>query len=121
MNTSEVNEPINNISITTDHQGSIDSNVTNAEAPLFDMGKAMSCKWTSPHSPRIGSVRHYPIELQSQALEKVNLSPKLTPGNSGSHLPIPSPRPSRKIRVSPRLSYMDFPSPRPRVLVNTAN
>ncbi|KAK7859243.1 iq domain-containing protein iqm1 [Quercus suber] len=121
MNTSEVNEPINNISITADHQGSIDSNVTNAEAPLFDMGKPMACKWTSPHGPRIGCVRHYPIELQSQALEKVNLSPKLTPGNSRSRLPIPSPRPSPKIRVSPRLSNMGFPSPRPRVLVNTAN
>lgn len=121
MNTSEVSEPINNISITADHQGSIDSNVTNVEAPLYDMGKPMSCKWTSPHGPRIGCVRHYPIELQSQALEKVNLSPKLTLGNSGSRLPIPSPRPSPKIRVSPRLSNMGFPSPRPRVLVNTAN
>lgn len=116
MNAADVNAR-SNISITTDHQDSIDSNVTHAEAPLFDMSKRMSCKWTSPVGPRIGCVRHYPIELQSQALEQVNLSPKLTPGRSGNFGPIPSPRPSPKIRLSPRLAYMGFPSPR----VSTAN
>ncbi|KAG6624447.1 IQ domain-containing protein IQM1-like [Carya illinoinensis] len=90
-------------------------NIPNAEE-LFNPSKRMSCKWTSPVGPRIGCVRDYPIELQSQALEQVKLSPKVSPGRSGNCVPIPSPRPSPKIRVSPRLAYMGFPSP--RVLVN---
>ncbi|KAM6559275.1 hypothetical protein CsatA_028514 [Cannabis sativa] len=79
--------------------------------PMFDMAKRLSCKWTSGVGPRIGCVRDYPQELQSRALEQVNLSPKVNHGGYGS-IPIPSPRPSPKIRVSPRLSYMGLPSPR---------
>lgn len=118
MSTDDVNEAINDISITTNNEQDMDSNAAKAEAPLFSMPKRLSCKWTSPVGPRIGCVREYPIELQSQALEQVNLSPRVTPGRSGSGLPIPSPRPSPKIRVSPRLAYMGFPSP--RVPVSTA-
>lgn len=89
------------------------SNVAKTEAPpVFDLAKRLSCKWTSGVGPRIGCVRDYPLELQSRALEQVNLSPKLTPGHLGPNFPIPSPRPSPKIRVSPRLAYMGLPSPR---------
>lgn len=81
------------------------------DAPVLDMAKRLSCKWTSGFGPRIGCVREYPTELQFRALEQVKLSP-----TSQSHVancgPIPSPRPSPKIRVSPRLSYMGLPSPR---------
>ena len=108
-----MNEAIKETSIATNHeQESMDSNAAKAEVPLFNMPKRLSCKWTSPVGPRIGCVREYPIELQSQALEQVNLSPRVTPGRAGSSGPIPSPRPSPKIRVSPRLAYMGFPSPR---------
>jgi hypothetical protein len=78
--------------------------------PVFDPVKRLSCKWTSGYGPRIGCVRDYPMELQAQALEQVSLSPRVSPANS--YGPIPSPRPSPKVRVSPRLAYMGIPSPR---------
>ncbi|KAL3818949.1 hypothetical protein ACJIZ3_004854 [Penstemon smallii] len=88
---------------------------TNIDAPKLDLGKNLPSKWTSGVGPRIGCVRDYPMELQSQALEKVNLSPTTvnpSPRYSKSSLPIPSPRPSPKIRLSPRLANMGIPSPR---------
>nr|CAN80416.1 hypothetical protein VITISV_024541 [Vitis vinifera] len=84
----------------------------NVEAPVFELTKRLSCKWTTGTGPRIGCVRDYPSELQSRALEQVNLSPRVTPGPFGNCGPIPSPRPSPKIRLSPRLAYMGLPSPR---------
>ncbi|CAF2068175.1 IQ domain-containing protein IQM1 [Brassica napus] len=78
--------------------------------PVFDHAKRLSCKWSSGYGPRIGCVRDYPMELQTQALEQVSLSPRVSPANT--YGPIPSPRPSPKVRVSPRLSYMGIPSPR---------
>ncbi|KAE8682630.1 Mitochondrial substrate carrier family protein isoform 1 [Hibiscus syriacus] len=72
----------------------------------------LSCKWTSGIGPRIGCVREYPKELQYQALEQVNLSPRVTPGRFANSGPIPSPRPSHKIQVSPRLAYMGLPCSR---------
>ncbi|XP_010534881.1 PREDICTED: IQ domain-containing protein IQM2-like [Tarenaya hassleriana] len=42
----------------------------------FQLGKQLSCKWTTGAGPRIGCVRDYPSELQFQALEQVNLSPR---------------------------------------------
>uniref|UniRef100_A0A5B6ZF56 Calmodulin-binding family protein n=1 Tax=Davidia involucrata TaxID=16924 RepID=A0A5B6ZF56_DAVIN len=108
-----VSGPLNDTSNPTSHQENGMANyAANVEAPVFDLSKRLSCKWTSGVGPRIGCVRDYPTELQSWALEKVNLSPKVTPGHSRSCLPIPSPRPSPKIRVSPRLAYMGLPSPR---------
>ncbi|KAL4589497.1 hypothetical protein LXL04_002404 [Taraxacum kok-saghyz] len=68
----------------------------------------MSCKWASGTGARIGCVRDYPTELQFRALEQVNLSPRIVTGNFG---PVPSPRPSPKVRLSPRISYMGLPSP----------
>ncbi|XP_010548486.1 PREDICTED: IQ domain-containing protein IQM1 [Tarenaya hassleriana] len=87
------------------------------EVAAFEHAKRLSCKWTSGVGPRIGCVRDYPMELQSQALEQVNLSPRVSPvsGRLTPCAPIPSPRPSPKVRVSPRLAYMGIPSPRVRV------
>ncbi|KAK7303973.1 hypothetical protein RJT34_14925 [Clitoria ternatea] len=82
------------------------------EGPLFDMSKRLSCKWSSGAGPRIGCVRDYPEHLQSRALEQVNLSPRPASARPYSYGPIPSPRPSPKVRMSPRLAYMGLPSPR---------
>ncbi|KAG5416100.1 hypothetical protein IGI04_003667 [Brassica rapa subsp. trilocularis] len=46
------------------------------ESKSFQLGKQLSCKWTTGAGPRIGCVRDYPSELQFQALEQVNLSPR---------------------------------------------
>ncbi|XP_022987674.1 IQ domain-containing protein IQM1-like [Cucurbita maxima] len=81
-------------------------------AKQFDMSKRLSCKWSTGAGPRIGCVRDYPAELQTRALEHVNLSPRVGPGPLVNYGPIPSPRPSPKIRLSPRLAYMGLPSPR---------
>ncbi|KAJ9153344.1 hypothetical protein P3X46_026792 [Hevea brasiliensis] len=42
----------------------------------FQLGRQLSCKWTTGAGPRIGCVRDYPSGLQFQALEQVNLSPR---------------------------------------------
>ncbi|GFQ04983.1 hypothetical protein PHJA_002642400 [Phtheirospermum japonicum] len=42
----------------------------------FQLGKQLSCKWSTGAGPRIGCVRDYPSGLQSHALEQVNLSPR---------------------------------------------
>lgn len=42
----------------------------------LQLGKQLSCKWTTGAGPRIGCVRNYPPELQFRALEEVNLSPR---------------------------------------------
>lgn len=78
----------------------------------YNFAKRMSCKWSTGTGPRIGCVREYPTELQSRALEQVNLSPRLPNGGLNNWGPIPSPRPSPKLRLSPRVSYMGLPSPR---------
>ncbi|KAG6606704.1 IQ domain-containing protein IQM1, partial [Cucurbita argyrosperma subsp. sororia] len=71
-------------------------------------------KWTTGAGPRIGCVREYPTKLQFQALEKLNLSPRITSVQQAfnSNLPIPSPRPSPRIHMSPRLACMVLSSPR---------
>ncbi|KAK1282146.1 hypothetical protein QJS10_CPB22g01235 [Acorus calamus] len=40
----------------------------------YQLGKQLSCKWTTGAGPRIGCVRDYPSEIQFHALEQVNLS-----------------------------------------------
>ncbi|XP_031284453.1 IQ domain-containing protein IQM1 [Pistacia vera] len=100
-------------------QDSIGTNAADVEAPVYDLSRRLSCKWSSGVGPRIGCVRDYPQNMQSQALEQVNLSPRVTPGSSRNFAPIPSPRPSPKYRVSPRLAYMGLPSP--RFSINNAN
>ncbi|XP_011025156.1 PREDICTED: uncharacterized protein LOC105126104 [Populus euphratica] len=42
----------------------------------YQLGKQLSCKWTTGAGPRIGCVRDYPSELQFRALEQVSLSPR---------------------------------------------
>ncbi|KAG7942104.1 hypothetical protein I3843_16G082700 [Carya illinoinensis] len=46
------------------------------EMKSYQLGKQLSCKWTTGAGPRIGCVRDYPSKLQFQALEQVNLSPR---------------------------------------------
>ncbi|KAL8122870.1 IQ domain-containing protein IQM1-like [Apium graveolens] len=74
----------------------------------------VSSRWTTGAGPRIGCVREYPAELQNQALEQVRLSPKvlLKAGPRASYGPVPSPRPSPRIRLSPRVANIGLPSPR---------
>ncbi|RVX17328.1 IQ domain-containing protein IQM1 [Vitis vinifera] len=112
----DAEEPIKDS--TADQEDDTKAAAATAEAPVFDLAKRLSCKWTSGVGPRIGCVRDYPADLQSQALEKVNLSPTNTPSHSRNRLPIPSPRPSPKVRISPRLAYMGIPSPRVSVVAN---
>ncbi|KAF3621701.1 putative diacylglycerol O-acyltransferase 1-like [Capsicum annuum] len=78
----------------------------------FSFAQRLSRKWSTGHGPRIGCVREYPTELQFRALEQVNLSPRVANGGFNIYGPIPSPRPSPKIHLSPRISYMVLPSPR---------
>lgn len=77
----------------------------------FALGRRLSCKWSTGAGPRIGCVRDYPADLQSRALEQVNLSPRVVPSPIGNRVPIPSPRPSPRVRLSPRLAYMGIPTP----------
>ncbi|KAK4487487.1 hypothetical protein RD792_005869, partial [Penstemon davidsonii] len=42
----------------------------------FQLGKQLSCSWSTGAGPRIGCLRDYPSGLQCHALEQVNLSPK---------------------------------------------
>lgn len=101
-----------NTSLATDNHDEYGQDGAKAKAAVFDISKRLSCKWSSGVGPRIGCVRDYPSDLQTQALEQLNLTPTAKPGGSRSLCPIPSPRPSPKIRMSPRLSYMGLPSPR---------
>ncbi|XP_019443508.1 PREDICTED: IQ domain-containing protein IQM1-like [Lupinus angustifolius] len=81
--------------------------------------KPLSSKWTTGAGPRIGCVREYPTKLQVKALEQLNLSPRVNHAKFDAKAPIPSPRPSPKIHLSPRLVQMGIPSP--RVHVNPTN
>lgn len=42
----------------------------------FQLGKQLSCKWTTGAGPRIGCLRDYPSKLQFHALQQANLSPR---------------------------------------------
>ncbi|KAK1434219.1 hypothetical protein QVD17_11138 [Tagetes erecta] len=80
----------------------------NEEFVTRELGNMKSPRWTSGAGPRIGCVRDYPTKLQFQALEQVNLSPRqVTTVNNvtySSKRPIPSPRPSPRVHLSPRLA-----------------
>ncbi|KAI3823183.1 hypothetical protein L1987_04615 [Smallanthus sonchifolius] len=47
----------------------------------FQLGRQLSCKWSTGAGPRIGWLRDYPTKLQSHALEQANLSPRSAPCN----------------------------------------
>ncbi|KAH6814383.1 calmodulin-binding family protein [Perilla frutescens var. frutescens] len=42
----------------------------------YQLGKQLSCRWSTGAGPRIGCLRDYPSGLQTHALEQVNLSPR---------------------------------------------
>ncbi|KAJ8568722.1 hypothetical protein K7X08_030944 [Anisodus acutangulus] len=86
--------------------------IIDKKVPAFSFAKHLSSKWTSGTGPRIGCVRDYPTELQFRALEQVNLSPQVANGGFNFSGPIPSPRPSPNIRLSPRIAHMGLASPR---------
>ncbi|GAV81406.1 LOW QUALITY PROTEIN: hypothetical protein CFOL_v3_24861, partial [Cephalotus follicularis] len=111
---SNVDDTTKEGTITTDQQEeNIQIDDANAvEASVYNLANRLACKWSTGAGPRIGCVRDYPTELQSRALEHVNLSPRVAPGPFYNYGPIPSPRPSPKVRISPRLAYMGLPSPR---------
>ncbi|XP_059633133.1 IQ domain-containing protein IQM1-like [Cornus florida] len=115
---SNVDGPTKETIIATDRQEDMGTDNANVVAPEFNLAKRLSCKWTTGTGPRIGCVRDYPPELQSRALEQVNLSPRTAPAPFGNYGPIPSPRPSPKVRISPRLAYMGLPSPRTPIPAN---
>ncbi|KAJ0740882.1 putative IQ domain-containing protein IQM [Helianthus annuus] len=101
------------------HPRPVDILRTPTHPSLNRLASRLSCKWTSGTGPRIGCVRDYPAELQFRALEQVNLSPRVVPTNYAAYGPIPSPRPSPMVRLSPRLSYMGLPSPRTPVATSS--
>ncbi|KAK3140517.1 hypothetical protein QOZ80_5AG0402060 [Eleusine coracana subsp. coracana] len=78
-----------------------------------DHGKNhLTCRWSTGTGPRIRCVRDYPQDLQSRALEHVNLSPRLTGSpSSRKRDPVPSPRPSPAMILSPRLASVGFQPP----------
>lgn len=81
----------------------------------------LSRKWSTGNGARIGCVRDYPLDLQTKALEQVNLSPRVVPSpTSCNRIPIPSPRPSPKVRLSPRLQYMGVPTPKVSLTLPTS-
>ncbi|CAJ1886538.1 unnamed protein product [Sphenostylis stenocarpa] len=45
----------------------------------YQLGYQLSLKWSTGAGPRIGCVADYPVELRTQALEMLHLSPKLPP------------------------------------------
>ncbi|KAK1314404.1 hypothetical protein QJS10_CPA06g01580 [Acorus calamus] len=63
----------------------------------YQLGKQLSCKWTTAAGPRIGCVRDYPSEIQFRALEQMNLSPR----NEGYSSPRNPASPNPKSLTSP--------------------
>ncbi|WJZ88444.1 hypothetical protein VitviT2T_007742 [Vitis vinifera] len=71
---------------------------------LYQLGRQLSCKWTTGAGPRISCVRDHPSKLQVRALEHVNLSPR-SAGHCRSEF---SPRSSIELnppKVSTPISY----------------
>ncbi|KAG7577109.1 hypothetical protein ISN45_Aa03g014130 [Arabidopsis thaliana x Arabidopsis arenosa] len=77
------------------------------ETKSFQLGKQLSCKWTTGAGPRIGCVRDYPSELQFQALEQVNLSPRSA---SVSRLCFSSSSQTQTPQMSPLWRGMSLPA-----------
>ncbi|KAK1267454.1 hypothetical protein QJS04_geneDACA014627 [Acorus gramineus] len=58
----------------------------------YQLGKQLSCKWTTGAGPRIGCVRDYPSEIQFRALEQMNLSPRNERYSSPRNPASPNPK-----------------------------
>ncbi|KAF5197259.1 Iq domain-containing protein iqm2 [Thalictrum thalictroides] len=67
----------------------------------YQLGKQLSCKWTTGAGPRIGCVRDYPSELQFRVLEEVSLSPR-SARHSRLHSS-PSLWPSPRLPMPPKI------------------
>ncbi|XP_020694003.1 IQ domain-containing protein IQM1 [Dendrobium catenatum] len=80
-----------------------DAQINIGEQPFLESVEHLTWKWSTGTGPRIGCLREYPSDLQCKALEQVNLSPT-TP--TWSKTPIPSPRPSPRVRLSPQLAQL---------------
>lgn len=52
----------------------------------YQLGHQLSHRWSTGAGPRIGCVADYPVELRLQALEMLNLSPKVPPSPSSYRL-----------------------------------
>ena len=50
----------------------------------YQLGHQLSRKWSTGAGPRIGCVADYPVEVRVQALEFVNLSPRIIPTRTRS-------------------------------------
>ncbi|KAG6433187.1 hypothetical protein SASPL_104795 [Salvia splendens] len=75
--------------------GSISQRINqHKESKSFQLGKQLSCNWSTGAGPRIGCVRDYPWRLQERALEEVNLSP-----TSIQRLRLDAPLPSESRRA----------------------
>ena len=86
--------------------------VADVEPPkMMKASRRPSFKWSTPTGARIGCHQNSPGDVKSMALEQVNLSPRVAAVAPSPRLPIPSPRPSPKIRLSPSLHYMGCPTP----------
>ncbi|KAJ1419521.1 IQ motif, EF-hand binding site [Sesbania bispinosa] len=72
----------------------------------YQLGHQLSRKWSTGAGPRIGCVADYPVELRLQALEMLNLSPKLPPSPSYMSMCVLVPPPARPTPSSTRI-YSD--------------
>ncbi|KAL3720839.1 hypothetical protein ACJRO7_005618 [Eucalyptus globulus] len=91
----------------------VDRTEAEEDKPACKSGKPPGLKWSTGVGPRIGLMREYPSSLQFQALEQVKLSPRScgTNGFLTCNGPIPSPRPSPGIHLSPRIAHMGRAGP----------
>lgn len=105
----DVAAPVNSHTTDTEEEEELD-NISEQRSPAAaDQSKNhLTCRWSTGTGPRIRCVRDYPQDLQSMALEHVNLSPRLTGSPSRKRDPVPSPRPSPGMILSPRLASVGF-------------
>ncbi|CAN1357519.1 IQ domain-containing protein IQM3 [Linum perenne] len=61
-------------------------------AKSYQLGHQVSLKWSTGAGPRIGCVADYPVQVRSQALEFVHLSPRSLPTPSRHRLGLTSPK-----------------------------
>ena len=96
------------------HQHSVETSMDNVEAPLvLKLDKRVLSKWKTGAGHRISCVKECLPELPFQALEQVNLSPRIKPGLFlSTPCLIHTPRPSPKIHLSLTLVNIGLPSPR---------